>query len=55
MVKTGIILNNMESASPECYMIFLRMVIYSNNLHWSDITRTCNIVTEMDLITEIEF
>ena len=38
MVGTGILPNNMRFPSPECYTTFWRMTIYSDTLHWWDIT-----------------
>ena len=38
MVGMGILPNNMRFPSPECYTIFWRMTIYSDTLHWWDIT-----------------
>ena len=31
------------------------MTIYSDTLHWSDITRIVDLVTDVDLITEFDF
>ena len=55
MVATGILSNNMKSPSPECNMTFWRMTIYSNTLHWSDITPIFETITDLDLITEFDF
>ena len=38
MVDIGIPSNIMKSPSPKCYMTFWDMIIYSDNLHWSDIS-----------------
>ena len=38
MVGIGILPNNMRFPSPECYTTFWRMTIYSDTLHWWDIT-----------------
>ena len=36
--------------STKCYMTFLDMIIYSDTLHWSDISLNRDIVTELDII-----
>ena len=55
MVGTGILSNNMRSPSPECYMTFWMMTIYSDTLHWSGITPIFYPITDLDLITEFNF
>ena len=55
MVGTGILSNSMKFPSPEGYMIFLRMTIYSVILKWSDTTSIFDPVTDEDLITEFDF
>ena len=52
MVDTQIFSNNMNNPSPECYMIFWNMTIYSYTLDWSDITLTCNLIIKLELIIE---
>ena len=37
------------------YMVFSDMTIYNDNLHISDISLTCDLVTELDLITDFDF
>ena len=51
MVDMGISSSIMKSPSPKCYMIFWDMIIYSDTLHWSDISPDRDIVTELDLFT----
>ena len=51
MVDMGISSNIMKSPSPKCYMTFWDMVIYSDTLHWSDISPNRDLITELDLIT----
>ena len=51
MVDMGISSSNMKSPSPKCYITFWDMIIYSNNLHWSDISLNCDIVTKLDANT----
>ena len=35
-------------------MAFWDMILYSDTLHWSDISLNCDYVTELDLITVID-
>ena len=49
MVDMGISSNIMKSPSPKCYMTFWDKTIYSDTLHWSDISLNCDLVTELDL------
>ena len=55
MVGTGILSNHMRSPSPEWYTTFWMMTIYSDTLHWSDITPSFVPITDIDLITEFDF
>ena len=32
-------------------MTFWDMIIYSDTVHWSDISLNCDLVTELDIIT----
>ena len=50
MVDMGISSNIMKSPSPKCCMTFWDMIMYSDILHWSDISLNHDIVTELDLI-----
>ena len=50
----GILSNIMKFPSPKCYMTFWDMTIYSDTLHWLDITPICELVTELDLITAFD-
>ena len=52
---SGILSNSIRSLSPECFKAFWMMTIYSDTLHWSDITRIFDLVTDVDLITEFDF
>ena len=54
MVDMGISSNIMKSPSPNCYMTFWDMVIYSDNLNWSDITPIFEPITELDVITNFD-
>ena len=45
----------MTYPSSECYMIFWMMTIYSDTLHYSDITQVFYPVTDLDLISEYDF
>ena len=51
MVDMGISSNTMKSPSPKCYMTFWEIIIYSDTLHWSEISLNRDLVTELDLIT----
>ena len=55
MVDIGLSLNIMRSPSPKFYMTFWDMTIYSDTLHWSDISINRIFVTELDLITDFCF
>ena len=55
MVGTGILSNNMRPPSPECYMTFWMMTIYSDTLHWSGITPIFDPITDLHLISEFAF
>ena len=44
---------DLKSPSPKCYMTFWDMTIYSDTLNWSDITPICELITELDLITDL--
>ena len=37
-----------EVPSPECKMKFWNMTICTDTIHWSDMTLTCDLVTELD-------
>ena len=54
MVEMGISWNMMKSPSPKCYMTFWDMTIYNDNFNWSDITPICEIITELDFITDFD-
>ena len=55
MVNMGISSNIMKSPSPKCYMTFWGMTIYNDTLNWSDITPICELITELDFITDFDF
>ena len=44
-----------EGLSPEWYTTFWRITIYSDTLHWWDITPIFLPFTDLDLITEFDF
>ena len=54
MVDLWISSNNIKSLSPKCYMTIWDMTVYSDTLHWSDITPICDLITELDLITDFD-
>ena len=37
---------------PKCYMTFWDMTIYNDTLNWSDITPICELISELDFITD---
>ena len=43
----------MKSPSPKCYMTFWDMTIYNDTLNRSDITPICELITELDFITDL--
>ena len=49
-VDMGISSNIMKFPSTKYYMTFFDMIIYSDTLHWSDMSLNCDLVTELDLI-----
>ena len=55
MVGIGILPNNMRFPSPECYMTFWRMTIYSDTLHWWDITPICDPLLIWTLLPNLTF
>ena len=55
MVGTEILSNNMRSPSPVCNTTFWMMTIYSDTLHWSGVTPIFDPITDLDLITELDF
>ena len=52
IVDMGISLNMMKYPSPKCNMTFWDMTIYSDTLNWSDITPICELITQLDFITD---
>ena len=55
MVDTGILPNNMRFLSPECYTTFWRITIYSDTLHWGDITSSVNPLLIWTLLPNLTF
>ena len=55
MVGTGILPNNMRFPSPECYTTFWRMTIYSDTLHWWDITPIFDPILIWTLLPNLTF
>ena len=51
MVDMGISSNIMKSSSPKFYITFWDMIIYSDTLHWLDISLNRGFVTELGLLT----
>ena len=54
MVNIGISSNNIKSHSSKCYMTFCYMTIYSDTLHWWDISLNRDLVTEIYLTTDFD-
>ena len=54
MVDMRISSNIMKSPSPKCNMPFWDMTIYNDTLNWSDITPICELITELDFITDFD-
>ena len=54
IVDIGIQSIIIKSSSPECYMAFWDMTVYSDTLHWSDILLNRDLITEVDLITDFD-
>ena len=52
--RYGISSNIIKPPSPKCYMSFWDMTIYSDILHWSDISWNRNLVNKLDLITDFD-
>ena len=50
MVDMGISSNIIKSSAPKWNMIFWDMIIFTDTLHWSDISLNRDLVTELDLI-----
>ena len=46
--------NIMKSPFPKCYMTFWDMSMYNDTLNWSDITPICELITELDFITNFD-
>ena len=55
MVDMGISSNIMKSPSPKSYMTFWEMTIYNDTLNWSVVTPICELITELDFITNLDF
>ena len=54
IVDIGISSNILKSPSPKCYITFWDLIIYSETLHWSDISLNRDLITELDLITHFD-
>ena len=50
----GISSNIMKFSSPKCYMTLWDMTIYNDTLNWSDITLICELITELNFITDFD-
>ena len=55
MVGTGILPNNMRFPSLECYTTFWRITIYSDTLHWWDITPIFDPLLILALLPNLTF
>ena len=54
MVDMGISSNIMKSPFPKCYLTFWDMTKSNDTLIWSDITPICELITELDFITDFD-
>ena len=54
MVDMVISSNIMKSPFPKCYMTFWDMTMHNETLNWSDITLSCELITELDFITDFD-
>ena len=54
MVDTGISSNIVKSSSPKCYMTLWDMTIYNDTLNGSDTTPICELITDLDRITDFD-
>ena len=54
MVDMGISSNIMKSPSLKGYMTFWNMTINNDTLNWSDIAPICELITELDFITDFD-
>ena len=54
MVDIGISSNIMKSSFPKMYMTFWDMTMYNDTHNWSDITPICELITELDFITDFD-
>ena len=52
--RYGISSNIMKSPFPKCYMTFWNMTMYNDTLNRSDITPICELITELDFITDFD-
>ena len=46
--------SNIISPFPKCYMTFWDMPMYNDTLNWSDIIPMCELITELDFITDFD-
>ena len=54
MVDMKISSNIMKSPVPKCNMTFWDMTIYNDTLNRFDITPICELITELDFITDFD-
>ena len=52
--RYGDLIKIMKSPSPKWYMTFWDMTIYNDTLYWSDITPMCELITELEFITDFD-
>ena len=52
IVDMGISSNIMKSPFPKCYMTFWDMTMYNDTINYSDITPICELITELDFVTD---
>ena len=44
----------MKYPFPKCYMTFWDMTMYNDTLNWSEITQMCELITELEFITDFD-
>ena len=52
--RYGDLIKHYEVSLSQLYMTFWDMTIYNDTLNWSDITPICELITELDFITDFD-
>ena len=53
--RYGDLIKQYEFPSTECYTLFWMMTIYSDTLYWSGISPIFDLITDLDIFTELDF